>query len=183
MSLATCIGREKSVFTETSGYADRVLFDSPIMMYTDLKQLRTYDPEHYYAEFVDLNYPPEEGLKVAINRVCNEVEHLVSHKRAAFVILSDRAIKASRIPIPVAMAVGAVQKRLVEKGLRCDANIVVETATTRDPHHYAVLLGLGATAIYPFLAYETIEQMCETGHLDMTPMQAVINYRKGLVKT
>jgi glutamate synthase (NADPH/NADH) large chain len=182
MSLATCIGREKSVFTETSGNANRVLFDSPIMTYTDLKQLRKFDPEHYYAEFVELNYNPEEGLKKAIQRVCNEVEHLVSHKRAAFVILSDRAIKASRIPIPAAMAVGAVQKRLVDKGLRCDANIVVETASVRDPHHYAVLLGLGATAIYPFFAYETIEQLCESGHLDISSLQAIINYRKGINK-
>jgi glutamate synthase (NADPH/NADH) large chain len=182
MSLATCIGREKSVFTETSGYADRVLFDSPIMVYTDLKQLRNYDPEHYYSEVVELNFPPEEGLKAAINRICNEVEHLVSHKRAAFVILSDRAIKTSRIPIPAAMAVGAVQKRLVDKGLRCDANIVVETASVRDSHHYAVLIGLGATAIYPFLAYEIIEQMCESGQLDMTPMQATVNYRKAINK-
>ncbi|MGS2721385.1 glutamate synthase large subunit [Paraglaciecola aestuariivivens] len=182
MSLATCIGREKSVFSEASGYADRVLFDSPIMVYTDLKQLRNYDPEHYYAEFVDLNYPPEEGLKSAIVRVCDEVEHLVSHKRAAFVILSDRAIKANRIPIPAAMAVGAVQRRLVEKGLRCDANIVVETASVRDSHQFAVLIGLGATAIYPFLAYEIIEQMCESGHLDISPMQAIVNYRKGINK-
>ncbi|MEP0355384.1 glutamate synthase large subunit [Paraglaciecola sp.] len=182
MSLATCIGREKSVFTETSGYADRVLFDSPVMVYTDLKQLREYDSEHYYTEFVELNYNPDEGLKKAISRVCDEVEHIVKHKRAAFVILSDRAIKANRIPIPAAMAVGAVQKRLVDKGLRCDANIVVETATVRDPHHYAVLLGLGATAIYPFLAYETIEQMCDNDQLDITPMQAIINYRKGINK-
>jgi glutamate synthase (NADPH/NADH) large chain len=182
MSLATCIGREQSVFTETSGYADRVLFDSPIMVYTDLKQLRQYDPEHYYAEFVELNYKPTEGLKQAINRVCDEVEHLVSHKRAAFVVLTDRGIKPSLVPIPAAMAVGAVQKRLVEKGLRCDANIVVETASVRDPHHYAVLIGLGATAIYPFLAYEMIEHMCASGQIDQTPLEAILNYRKGINK-
>ena len=50
---------------------------------------------------------------------------------------------------------GAVQTRLVEKSLRCDANLIVETASARDPHHFAVLLGFGATAIYPYLAYET----------------------------
>ena len=73
-------------------------------------------------------------------------------KRAAFVILSDRQIKPNRLPIPAAMAVGAVQRRLVDKALRCDANIVVETASARDPHHFAVLIGLGATAVYPFLS-------------------------------
>ncbi|MFT4938859.1 MAG: glutamate synthase (NADPH/NADH) large chain [Paraglaciecola sp.] len=182
MSLATCMGREKNVFSETSGYANRVLFDSPILVYTDLKQLREFDAEHYYSEVVDLNYMPAEGLKKAIERVCNEVEHLVKMKHAAFVILSDRHIKPNKLPIPAAMAVGAVHRRLVDKALRCDANIVVETASARDPHHFAVLIGLGATAVYPFLAYETIEQMVDKGELEIDAMQATLNYRKGINK-
>jgi glutamate synthase (NADPH/NADH) large chain len=182
MSLATCIGREQNVFSETSGYAHRVLFDSPVLVYTDLKQLREFNSEHYYSEVVDLNYSPEEGLKKAIERVCNEVEYLVKTKRAAFVILSDRNIKPNRLPIPAPMAVGAVQRRLIDKFLRCDANIVVETASARDPHHFAVLIGLGATAVYPFLAYETIEQMVDKKELEGTAMQAVLNFRKGINK-
>ena len=182
MSLATCIGREQNVFSETSGYADRVLFNSPILMYTDLKQLREFNPDNYYSEVVELQYQPQEGLKKAIERICNEVEHLVKQKRAAFVILSDRNIRQNRLPIPAAMAVGAVQRRLVDKSLRCDANVVIETASARDPHHFAVLIGLGATAVYPFLAYETIEQLCEKGELDISPMQATLNYRKGINK-
>ncbi|WP_100644509.1 glutamate synthase large subunit [Alteromonas facilis] len=182
MSLATCIGREQNVFSETSGYADRVLFESPVLMYTDLKQLREFNPEHYYSEIVDLNYAPEEGLRQAIERVCGEVEYLVKQKHAAFVILSDRHIKPNRIPIPAAMAVGAVHQRLVAKQLRCDANIVVETASARDPHHFAVLIGLGATAIYPFLAYETIEQMAEFEEFNIPVLEAVLNYRKGINK-
>ena len=182
MSLATCIGREQNVFNETGGYADRVVFKSPILMYTDLKQLRELDQEHYYSEKVALNYNAEEGLKAAIERVCDEVVALVREKRAAFVILSDRNIDPALIPIPAAMAVGAVQKRLVEEQLRCDANIVVETASARDPHHFAVLIGLGATAIYPFLAYETIEQLVANKELDIDAMQAMLNYRKGINK-
>ncbi|MCW8106973.1 glutamate synthase large subunit [Alteromonas ponticola] len=182
MSLATCIGREQNVFNETSGYADRVLFNSPVLMYTDLKQLREFNPEHYYSEKVELHYCAEEGLKKAIERICNEVEYLVKQKRAAFVVLSDRHIKKGTLPIPVAMAVGAVQRRLIDKALRCDANVVVETAAVRDPHHFAVLIGLGATAIYPFLAYETIEQLCEKGELDIPVMQATLNYRQGINK-
>jgi glutamate synthase (NADPH/NADH) large chain len=182
MSLATCIGREQNVFSETSGYADRVLFESPVLMYTDLKQLREFNPEHYYSEVVDINYKPEEGLKKAIERVCAEVEYLVKQKHAAFVVLSDRNIKPNKVPIPAAMIVGAVHQRLVAKALRCDANIVIETASARDPHHFAVLLGLGATAIYPFLAYETIEQMAERGEFNHPVLTAVLNYRKGINK-
>ena len=182
MSLATCIGREQNVFNETSGYANRVLFESPVLMYTDLKQLREFDPEFYYSEVISLNYDPAEGLNAAIIRVCDEVESAVRERNAAFVILSDRDISKETLPIPAAMAVGAVQRRLVDKALRCDANIVVETASARDPHHFAVLIGLGATAVYPFLAYETIEQMAANKELDASPMQAVMNYRKGINK-
>ncbi|MBA0182103.1 hypothetical protein H0251_21100, partial [Pectobacterium carotovorum] len=68
----------------------------------------------------------------------------------------DRGIAQDRLPVPAPMAVGAIQARLVEKSLRCDANIIVETGSARDPHHFAVLLGFGATAVYPYLAYETL---------------------------
>ena len=182
MSLATCIGREQNVFNETSGYAHRVLFESPILLYTDLKQLREFDDKFYHNEKISINYPSEEGLAQAIQRVCDEAVEAVRERNAAFVILSDRNIEQGRLPIPAAMAVGAVQKRLVEEQLRCDANIVVETASARDPHHFAVLIGLGATAIYPFLAYETIEQMVEKKDLDISPLDAVKNYRKGINK-
>ncbi|MEG3768333.1 glutamate synthase large subunit, partial [Alteromonas sp. 14N.309.X.WAT.G.H12] len=182
MSLATCIGREQNVFSETSGYANRVLFNSPVLVYTDLKQLREFDSEYYYSEKVELQYKQEEGLRKAIERICDEVEYLVRQKRAAFVILSDRNIKKDRLTIPAAMATGAVHRRLVDKQMRCDANIVVETASARDPHHFAVLIGLGATAIYPFLAYETIEQLCEKGELTCSVTDAVLNYRKGINK-
>ena len=182
MSLATCIGREKDVFSETSGYADRVLFESPILTYTDLKQLREFDPEHYYSEYIDLNYKPEEGLKRAIERVCDEAEYLIKQKNAAFIILSDRQIRKDKLPIPAPMAVGALQRRLIDKSLRCDSNIVVETASARDPHHFAVLLGLGATAVYPFLAYESIERMVDTKELTCDHLTATINYRKGINK-
>jgi glutamate synthase (NADPH/NADH) large chain len=182
MSLATCIGREQNVFSETSGYADRVLFESPVLTFTDLQQLREFNTDNYYSEAIDLQYAQEEGLKRAIERICNEAEYVVKQKRAAFVVLTDRNIKPNRLPIPAAMAVGAVQKRLIEKSLRCDANIVIETASARDPHHFAVLIGLGATAIYPFLAYETIEQMVERGDIDIPIVDAMINYRKGINK-
>jgi len=182
MSLATCIGREQNVFAETSGYAHRVLFESPILMYTDLKQLREFDPKFYHSEVISLNYLPSEGLAAAIDRICAQAEEAVRERKAAFVILSDRDIAKDRLPVPAAMAVGAVQRRLIDNRLRCDANIVVETASARDPHHFAVLIGLGATAVYPFLAYETIEQMVEQKEIDMTASQAVINYRKGINK-
>ncbi len=182
MSLATCIGREQNVFNETSGYAHRVLFESPVLVYTDLAQLSNFSEKYYYNEKISLLYKPEEGLKNALNRICDEVVDAVKNRNAAFVILSDRDISKDTFPIPAAMAVGAVQKRLVNDQLRCDANIVVETGSARDPHHFAVLIGLGATAVYPYLAYETVEQLVAKNDLDISALDAIKNYRKGINK-
>ena len=183
MSLATCIGREQNVFNETSGYAHRVLLESPVLMYTDLDQLKEFDEEHYYTETVSILYNPEEqSLKQAIESVCQTAVEAARDRNAAIIILSDRSIEKGLVPIPAAMAVGAVQNTLVLEHLRCDANIVVETASVRDSHHFAVLLGLGATAIYPYMAYETVEQFVENGSIDIPVKEAVINYRKGIKK-
>lgn len=182
MSLGTCIGREHNVFNETTGHADRILFATPVLMYTGLKQLRELDPEHYRSDTLTLNYDQEEGLEAAILRLCDEAEELVREKNTVILVLSDRQIHQGMLPIPAAMAVGAVQKRLVDKQLRCDSNIIVETASVRDSHQFAVLLGLGATAIYPFLAYETIEQLVEQKQIELTARQAVVNYREGINK-
>ena len=81
------------------------------------------------------------------------------------------------------LATGAVHHRLIEEGLRCDANIVVETATARDPHHFAVLIGYGATAVYPYLAYEVLNDMIRRGEIQsVDAAQAGVNYRRGINK-
>lgn len=182
MSLATCIGREQNIFNETSGYAYRILFDSPVLMYTDLKQMRQFDNRHYRCETLRLNYNPQDGLEQAILNLCDRAEQLVRNKNTVILILSDRYINADELMIPAPLAVGAVQRRLIQAHLRCDSNIVVETATARDPHHFAVLLGLGATAVYPFMAFEVIESLITSNHLELSPKQAFINYRKGINK-
>lgn len=182
MSLATCIGREHNVFNETTGHADRIVIPTPILMYTGVKQLRDLGPEHYRVDTLTLNYDQEEGLEAAIRRLCDEAVDLVRNKKTVVLILSDRQIHKGMLPIPAPLAVGAVQQRLVKEQLRCDSNIIVETASARDSHHMAVLLGLGATAIYPFMAYETIEQMVAHGQIDLDPKQALINYRNGINK-
>ncbi|MEW6984091.1 glutamate synthase large subunit [Colwelliaceae bacterium 6471] len=182
MSLGTCIGREHNVFNETTGHADRILFETPVLMYTGIKQLRELDPKSYRSDTLTLNYDPEEGLKAAIERLCDEAVDLVRNQNTVILILSDRQIHPGLVPIPAAMAVGAVQKRLVDQQLRCDSNIIVETASVRDSHQFAVLLGLGATAIYPFLAFETVEQMVEKGQINLSAREAVKNYRNGINK-
>jgi len=182
MSLGTCIGREHNVFNETSGHADRILFSTPVLMYTGLKQLRELDPEHYRSDTLSMHYDRAEGLEAAIIRLCDQAVDLVRNQNTVILVFSDRNIEPDLLVIPAAMIVGAVQKRLVDEQLRCDSNIIVETGSVRDSHQYAVLLGLGATAIYPYLAFETIEQLVTQGQIEMSARDAIVSYREGINK-
>jgi glutamate synthase (NADPH/NADH) large chain len=181
MSLATCIGREQNVFDEAEGHANRVIFQSPVLVYSDFQQLLQLDQDHYCHVILDLNYARELGLRNAIEELCQRARKEVE-QGAVLLILSDRNISSGSLPIPAAMAVGAVQRILVENSLRCDANIIVETADSRDPHHFAVLIGMGATAVYPYLVYESLAQAVDEGSVKVSLGQAIGNYRKGIDK-
>ncbi|WP_241618971.1 glutamate synthase central domain-containing protein, partial [Rosenbergiella epipactidis] len=92
------------------------------------------DTQYYRADTIDCTFnPAEETLEAAIYRLNDQAEEMVRHG-TVLLVLSDRHITAERLPVPAPMIVGAVQARLVEKSLRCDANIIVETASARDPH-------------------------------------------------
>lgn len=182
MSLATSIGREMNVFCEAEGQAHRLSFKSPILLYSDFRQLTTQEEEFYRAYTLDCTFDPaESSLKETILTLCDRAEQLV-HSGTVLLVLSDRAISPSRLPVPAPMVVGAIQTRLVDKSLRCDANIIVETASARDPHHFAVLLGFGATAIYPYLAYESLAKMAESGVINKDNRSLMLNYRNGINK-
>ncbi|WP_394494087.1 glutamate synthase large subunit [Shewanella sp. ENK2] len=180
MSLTTCVGREQNLFCETTGVAYRVMFDSPVLLFSDFNQLLGLDSSYYRANTVDLNYDAHESLQQAIERVTDDAERL-ARSGTTLLILSDRATAKNVQVIPAAMAVGAVQQRLVDKSLRCDTNIIVETASARDPHHFAVLLGFGATAIYPYLAYESISAMAKKNQVEDDSL-LMLNFRQGIEK-
>ncbi|WP_312631441.1 glutamate synthase large subunit [Pantoea piersonii] len=182
MSLATSIGREMNVFCEAEGQAHRVSFKSPILLWSDFNQLTTLEGEYYRADTLDCTFDPAtQTLEQAMHALCDEAERMVRNG-TVLLVLSDRAISENRLPVPAPMIVGAVQTRLVEKNLRCDANIIVETASARDPHHFAVLLGFGATAIYPYLAYESLAKMVDSNVIEKDYRAVMLNYRNGINK-
>ncbi|MEZ8339629.1 glutamate synthase large subunit [Vibrio cyclitrophicus] len=182
MSLATSIGQEMNVFCETDGHAYRVTFDSPVLLYSDMQQLLQLSQKHYGHAILSMHYDPaDKDLEQAINDLCDRAVEEV-RDGAVLIVLSDKGLEKGRLPVPAAMAVGAVQTRLADNNLRCDANIVVETATARDPHQFSVLLGFGATAVYPYLAYEALGKMLDDGSLDKDYRTALQNYQNGINK-
>ncbi|WP_052880107.1 glutamate synthase large subunit [Vibrio coralliirubri] len=182
MSLATSIGKEMNVFCETDGHAYRVTFNSPVLLYSDMQQLLQLNQKHYGHAILSLHYDPvQQDLEQAINDLCDRAVQEV-RDGAVLIVLSDKGLEKGKLPVPAAMAVGAVQTRLADNNLRCDANIVVETATARDPHQFAVLLGFGATAVYPYLAYEALGKMLDDGSLGKDYRTAMQNYQNGINK-
>jgi len=182
MSLATSIGREMNVFCEAEGQAHRLSFKSPILLYSDFKQLTTMKEEHYRADTLDITFDvTKTTLEATVKELCDKAEQMV-RSGTVLLVLSDRNIAKDRLPVPAPMAVGAIQTRLVDQSLRCDANIIVEPASARDPHHFAVLLGFGATAIYPYLAYETLGRLVDTHAIAKDYRTVMLNYRNGINK-
>jgi glutamate synthase (NADPH/NADH) large chain len=182
MSLETCFGREKNLFEETADHAARLLVDSPVLSTSKFTRLLAVNDAAYAHEVIDLNYADTDSLRAAVERVCDQAEAAVKAGKT-ILVLSDRAIARGKLPIHALMATGAVHHRLVQQGLRCDANIVVETGTARDPHHFACLIGYGATAVYPYLAYQCLCDMIASGEITRRhAVDAQHNYRKGINK-
>ncbi|MDF7675567.1 glutamate synthase large subunit [Neisseriaceae bacterium ESL0693] len=182
MSLSTSIGREMSVFFEAEGMSHRVNFKSPVLLYSDMQQLMCLPEEHYRHHRLEAVYQPDSiSLQQAIERLCDEAEAAVKNG-AVLLVVSDKNISRDHVQIPAVLSVGAIQQRLVATNLRCDANIIMETGSARNPHHFAVLIGLGATAIYPYLAYESLADMVNKGAIKK-PLRAVTeNFRNGINK-
>jgi glutamate synthase (NADPH/NADH) large chain len=182
MSLETCLGREKNLFVETAEHAPRLLLDSPVLSTSKFNRLLAIDDAAYAHELVQLNYSESESLRDAIDRICEQSASAVRDGKT-ILVLSDRQIERGRLPIHALAATGAVHHRLVSEGLRCDANIVVETGTARDPHHFACLIGYGATAVFPYLAYDCLCDMMSGGEIRQRDTAGTLhNYRKGINK-
>ncbi|WP_120994753.1 glutamate synthase large subunit [Stutzerimonas urumqiensis] len=181
MSLETCLGAERNVFEETADHANRAILTSPIISPAKWRTIMTLERPGFERQLIDLNYDEQLGLEAAVRNIADQAEEAVRAGKV-LLVLSDRHIAPGKLPVHASLAVGAVHHRLVEKGLRCDCNILVETATARDAHHFAVLIGFGATAVYPFLAYEVLGDLIRTGEVLGDLYEVFKHYRKGISK-
>ena len=162
MSLQTEIGPECNVFQPQASHAQQIVLNSPVLSQRKLRQIVALSDEGIANAFIDLQYAPSEGLENALKRICREAETAV-RDGVVVLLISDRYLVRDKIPVHALLATGAIHHHLVELGLRCKCNILVETGTARDPHHFACLIGYGATAVYPYMAYQTLYEMMKKG--------------------
>src|SRR5579862_3297880 len=182
MSLQTQIGPECNVFVPAPEHARQIVLGSPILSQRKLRQILAL--KEVTHQFIDLQYDPDEGLEAAIVRMCEQAESAVREGKLVL-LLSDRYLLKGRVPAHALLVTGAVHQHLVKAGLRCKCNLLVETGTAREPHHFACLIGYGATAVYPYMAYQLLFDMMRKGRgkLDFAArLELGRSYRAGVRK-
>jgi glutamate synthase (ferredoxin) len=188
MSMETSIGAEANLLEPMPRSARQIQLSSPILRNHELDKLRFLDgggPGGFKSVTLPMTYAIRDGVKGlerAINALCRQASAAIA-TRHDFIILSDRGINRNDAPIPALLAVAAVHHHLIREGSRTKVGLVLESGEPREVHHFALLIGYGAGAINPYLAFETIDDMIEEGHLkNIDPPQAVKQYVKAINK-
>jgi glutamate synthase (NADPH/NADH) large chain len=182
MSLEVSFAGESNPFEEREGFVTRLVASSPILSEGKFRGLLDMKEPEFRNARIDLGYPAEIELRDAIVDICDRAVAAV-RKGKVILVLSDRDLVREKIPVHALLATGAVHHRLIREGIRCNANLVVETATARDAHHFAALIGYGATAVYPYLAFEVLNDMIRSGEIPAGDATLIgINYRRGINK-
>ncbi len=170
MSLSTSLGNERNLFEETPEHAHKLHLEQPILLNGELETLRHVSHPVYAARTIDITWPVAEGpagMDAAIERICAKAREAIA-EGVNIIILSDRQVGPRRAPVPSLLAVAAVHHHLVLEGTRLRAGIIVESGEPREVHHFATLIGYGASAINPYLLLETLEKQVADGRIVRT---------------
>ncbi len=184
MSLATFAGNNGNLLVENPLDCHCVALKHPVLSNHELEKIRSIDTGIFQAKTLQLYFRADEkpgSLQAGVERLCR---YAVDAANDGFevLILSDRAIDSDHAPIPTLLATAAVHHHLIRKGLRGQVGIIVEAGDVWEVHHYACLIGFGATAINPYLAFATIHDARVTGKLqtNLEPEYLKKNYIKAV---
>ncbi len=186
MSLECFIGPEGNLLETTEAQAHRLSLEHPILSNKQLSNLRDMNHRGMRSKLIDITYDSTEanGFHKALDRICAEASAAIG-EGYAFVILSDRAIDATRIPLSALIACGAVHHHLIASHKRSLIGVIVETGEAREVHHHCLLTGYGADAVNPYLAFEALWQARNDGLLGTkfdTEDSLVYAYKKAVGK-
>ena len=178
------LGSKGSILEDKPENCHQIEIMNPIISNKDLLKIKSLDNKGYRIETIDIVFNKTKGEKAmeeALDNVCRKVYNLVTNG-VNIIIISDRAVNEESAPIPALLAVSAINSYLVKKGVRSLADIIVESAEPREVHHFATLLGFGATAVNPYLAYETIKELVDEKIITTSYEEAINNYDKAIIK-
>jgi len=184
MSLTSYIGTERNILEETALHCHTLKLDHPILTNFDLERLRRVNWGDFLATTLRALYNPAGGaqaLEDALDELCMQAS-LAIRDGQRLLILSDRGIDKDKAPIPSLLALTAVHNHLVRERKRTQVALIIESGEPREVMHFALLTGYGASAINPYLAIETLEDMSEKGLLTVDFATALKNYKKAINK-
>jgi glutamate synthase domain-containing protein 2/glutamate synthase domain-containing protein 1/glutamate synthase domain-containing protein 3 len=191
MSLQVGVGRERNLLVEVADQAHQLVMDQPILRNHELEKLRQVSHEIFNAATLDITWPIErgaDGMSERLEALCEEAARYVDNG-ANILILSDRNLGAERVAMPSLLAVAAVHQDLVRRGTRLSTGLVIESGEPRQIHDMATLIGFGASAINPYVMFESLDELADRSLLpedldrDEAEKRIVKAIGKGLLKT
>ena len=179
-STSVYLGKDGNILEEKPDNCNVLKINNPILTNTDILKLKNIKEPGFKTAVVPIIYYKGIKLEKAIEQVYVEVDK--AHKDGAnIIILSDRGVDEYHVQIPSLLAVSAVHQYLVKTKKRTTLSLVLESGEPRSVHHFATLLGYGASAVNPYLAHETIKQMVEEGMINKDPYAAIDDYNEAIL--
>ncbi|ADQ17254.1 glutamate synthase (NADH) large subunit [Leadbetterella byssophila DSM 17132] len=188
MSLISFVGASENILSESPRHCRQVQLNQPVLTIKEFDKLRFVDYEGFQAKTINSYFNadapnPAQALEFALERICRYAVDAI-YDGFEIIILSDRAIDSDHAPIPSLLAVSAVHHHLIRKGLRGKIGLLVESSDIWETHHFATLIGYGASGICPYIAFETIASMNAKGMIpgEHTDEDLYKNYIKAVNK-
>jgi len=184
MSLRNYVGNSPNLLEETPGHCHKLEIDQPVLTNEELKKLQYIDHNHLQSRTLEITFNAsgkEDEMKDALARLCQYAKDAVNDGYT-LLILSDRGIDTDHAAIPSVLATAAVHHYLIKQGLRSKADIILEVADVRETHHFATVLGYGASAVNPYLALESLLALRDEGviNADFSNEQVIGKYTKAI---
>lgn len=168
MATEMYLGRRGSLLEEKEDAAHLLAIRGPVLQDHEIDALREVDDPAFKSATLPAVFPVSEGregLRRALDDLCAQAASAVDDGYS-ILIISDRGVSETHAPIPMLLAVGVVHHDLIRRGKRMRASIVSDTGDAREVHHFATLIGYGATAINPYIVWETLRDLFEKGEFE-----------------
>ncbi len=184
MSLRCSIGPEGNLLSDKAKNAHRLVIDHPILTNEESAALRHCNHRGWTSKIIDITYDINKGKKVSelLDNICAQGSQAIQDGHS-LIVLSDRNIGKNRVAMSSLLASSALHRYLVASAERTQVGIIVETGEAREVHHFCLMIGFGADAINPYLAFEALWQARRDKMIDIKSDDAIISaYRKGIAK-
>ncbi|MGM0545810.1 MAG: glutamate synthase large subunit [Bacteroidota bacterium] len=183
-STETTLGSEGNILDAQPESCRQIRLEHPILKNAELEKIKTIDKPGFKSKTLPILFDVDEGgdgLEQALDTLFEAADTAIEDG-ANILILSDRDFNKDKAPIPALLAVAGLHHHLIRSGTRTQVGLVLESGEPRETHHFCTLLGYGVEAINPYMAYESLHDLIEQDHLDLSFERAQKGYNKAVVK-